>query len=168
MAESALDIERVRMTTISEINAKLGKMIKPGMSIMITKDTNNHRIPIGTSCEIVKANRPGRYNNDYSYSVKDLTTGTTYGTTVPKGNFKLIGIQRSTVNEILAALDKERSVYQSLLEAMDGYGLTNDTDYVDVRKELVKQVYTSLQDEGVDEATRLTKVVELIDTLSLV
>lgn len=163
-----LNIEKIKMTTVSEINNKLGKLIKPGMTIMITKDTANHRIPIGTSCEIIKINRPGRYQDDYTYSVKNLTTGEAAPGNVPKGNFKLIGIQRSTVSDIIKSLDREKAAYQSLLDAMDGYGLTKDTDYIDVRKELIKQVYTSLKDEGADEAAILTKVVELVDTLSLV
>lgn len=166
-AANTFDVEQFKMTSLAELDARLGKLIKPGMTILITKDIIGHRMPIGTSCEVVKVNRPGRYNTEITYTVRNLASGGSTSANVGKGEFKLIGVQRATINTIVAQLDKERAAFASLLETMDGYGLTKDTDYVDVRKELIKKVYAEISATGVDEATKVNKIVELVDILSI-
>lgn len=160
----------VKMTNLVEVDAKLGKLIKPGMTVVIMRDLGGHRIPIGTTCEIIKVNRPTRYVDEVNYNVKGISPGSIVSNAlIRRGEFRLLGVQREVIEDILKSIDQERATYQALITVMDTQGLKKPTDYIDVRKEMIKKVYGILQanPEG-PESEKLDVIINLVDTLSMI
>lgn len=160
----------IKMTNLVEVDVKLGKLIKPGMTVVIMRDLGGHRIPLGTVCEILKVNRPTRYLDEINYNVKGISPGSIISNAlIRRGEFRLLGVQREVIEDIIKSLDQERATYQALITVMDNLDLKKATDFIDVRKEMIKKVYGILQtNPETPESEKLDAIINLVDTLSMI
>ena len=160
-----MNIEDLKITSPTLIDKKLGKLIKPGMTVLITKNLGNHRFNIGDICEITQLKNPNRYNKEVNYVLVNIKDRSQQGEVILR-DIRILGIQRATLKEIVKKIERELCVYKELLDLMDTNGLNKDSDYIDVRKELIKKAILNIDDNKVSPEDKITKIVEVVDTLS--
>jgi len=105
------------------------------------------------------------YSSRYEITATHSRTHDRHTYTVARDSFQIIGAQRSVVESTIKSLEKEQKKLEFLKNKMDTLGLTDPTDFIDIRKEMIGAILNRIDDPDIDRTEKVQVIAELMDSM---